>query len=75
MHMKKFILSLSAAVIAATVFAQSSVDIDFAAQGYENAAVVTDLTVGNVTVAFDKGTNNNAPKYYTSGSAVRVYGG
>ena len=32
---------------------------------------------GNVIefVVFDKGTNSNAPKYYTSGSAIRAYGG
>ena len=28
-----------------------------------------------VTVTFDKGTNNNAPKYYDNGTAIRCYGG
>ena len=51
-------------------------DIDFSAQGYTNEQVVSSATIdANVTVSFDKGTNNNAPKYYTSGSAIRCYGG
>ena len=49
--------------------------IDFSAKGYENSAEVTSVTGTLVSVAFDKGTNSNTPKYYTSGEAVRVYGG
>ncbi len=48
---------------------------DFTAQGYTNAQAVTELTVGNYKVTFTKGTNRNAPKYYTSGTAIRCYGG
>ena len=48
-------------------------NVDFTAQGYGNAEAVTTLTVGNVTVTFDNGGNTNAPKYYTSGTAVRMY--
>ena len=54
---------------------EDGVVLDFTAQGYANAEEVTSLTVDGVTVTFDKGTNNNAPKYYTTGDAVRVYGG
>ena len=32
------------------------------------------MTVSGYTATFDKGTNSNGPKYYTSGTAVRVYG-
>lgn len=48
----------------------------FTTQGYANQATVTSLTINAVTVTFSNGTNNNnPPKYYTSGTAVRVYGG
>ena len=29
----------------------------------------------NTSISFNKGSNTNTPKYYTGGSAVRVYGG
>ena len=51
------------------------VTIDLTAQDYDNAAEVASVSEGQVTVTFDKGTNNNSPKFYTTGSAVRVYGG
>jgi hypothetical protein len=51
-----------------------TVTIDFSEQGYENAQEVASATAGAVTFTFDKGTNNNAPKYYTTGTAVRMYG-
>ena len=44
-------------------------------KGYSNA---TDVPAKNGTVAsvsFNKGTNSNAPKWYSTGTAVRVYGG
>ena len=54
----------------------ANVTIDLTTQGYTNATEVTGLTVDGVTVAFDKGSNtSNAPKWYDSGSAVRVYAG
>lgn len=43
--------------------------------GYENGQEVKTVTGTNATVTFDKGTNNNTPKYYSTGTAVRVYGG
>lgn len=49
--------------------------LDFSNQGYENGEEVTSLTIDDVTVAFNKGTNSNVPKYYNTGAAVRVYGG
>ena len=51
------------------------VTIDLTAQGYANGAEVASVSEGQVTVTFDKGTNSNSPKFYTTGSAVRVYGG
>ncbi|MDE6871286.1 MAG: DNA-binding protein [Bacteroidales bacterium] len=54
---------------------ETVVTIDLTAQGYGNAVDVTTLTVDGITLTFDKGTNANTPKYYTSGASVRVYGG
>ena len=48
--------------------------IDFSAQGYENAQDISSFKGNNVTITFDKGTNKNGPKYYNTGTAVRVYG-
>jgi len=52
-----------------------TVTIDFTTQGYSNAAEVTSVTSDGITYKFDKGTGSNAPKYYTTGTAVRLYGG
>ena len=49
--------------------------IDFTAQGYSNEQAVTNVSGTNCTVTFNKGSNTNAPKYYTTGTAIRVYGG
>ncbi len=45
-------------------------------QDYANGDVVETLTFGDVTATLAKGSNsNNAPKYYTTGKAIRAYGG
>ena len=49
--------------------------ITMSEQGFSNAAEVTKVSGTVVTITFDKGTNSNASKYYTSGTAVRAYGG
>ena len=55
---------------------EGSITIDFTVQGYANAEDFASLTVNGVTVEGDKGDNSkNGPKYYTSGDAVRFYGG
>ncbi len=53
------------------------VTVDLTAQGYANEGAVTSCSDSTnvATVAFDKGSNSNAPKWYDTGSAVRVYGG
>ena len=48
--------------------------LDFTAQNYSDQTVVTQLNGTNCSVTLDKGTNTNAPKYFTSNSAVRLYG-
>ena len=54
----------------------NTVTFTASANGYSNSATVTTVNIGDyITATFDKGTNSNAPKYYTSGSAIRCYGG
>ena len=43
--------------------------------GYANGYVVETLTFGDVTATLANGSNSNAPKYYTTGKAIRAYGG
>ncbi len=52
-----------------------SESIDLSAQGFDNTEVVTTVNGAASTITFAKGTNNNDPKYYDSGSSVRCYGG
>ena len=50
--------------------------IVFSQCGYSNGQSVADVEIkidDNLTVVFSKGTANNAPAYYDSGSAVRMY--
>ncbi len=53
----------------------STESVDFSAQGYSNQQAIESYAGTNFAVAFNKGSNSNAPKYYTSGSAIRAYGG
>lgn len=55
---------------------EPTTSIDFSTKGYANAAAVTEVKIDdNVTAIFSQGTGTNAPKYYTTGTAVRCYGG
>lgn len=69
------------AVFAHTVMAENTpeiVTVIFAELGYANGTAVTEVSPngGDVTLTFDGGSNETlAPKYYTSGSAVRMYTG
>ena len=59
-------------------WAQTRTEVTWTAseQGYTNGQEITDVTFDeNVAATFAKGTNSNAPKYYTSGTAIRCYGG
>lgn len=54
------------------------VSVTFSELGFENAEAVAEVVLDETTntkITFDKGTNNNAPKYYNSGAAIRCYGG
>ena len=62
-------------VVTVTAPAGGSETIDFTAQGFSNNQAITTVNGTNFDVTFDKGNNSNAPKYYTSGTAIRAYGG
>ena len=50
--------------------------ITFSEQGFSNGQEITSISGTNFSITFAQGTNtNNAPKYYTSGTAIRAYGG
>ena len=52
----------------------NSISIDFSSQGFENAQEVTTITLTDgTTLTLDGGGNNNTPKYYNSGTAIRLY--
>ena len=50
-------------------------EVTFSNQGYTNQQEVSSYDGTNFSVAFNKGSNSNTPKYYTSGTAIRIYGG
>ncbi len=74
--MKKILLSLIGLLIGIGMYAEdTTVSFDFSAQRYENGTSIDAVTFdANVKATFDKGTNSNGPKYYTTGTALRLYG-
>lgn len=53
----------------------TTVVIDLSKQNFTNKQVIKEVTSDPVSLIFNKGTNTNPPKYYTTGTAVRLYGG
>lgn len=49
--------------------------VTFSDNGYANQEVVESYNGTDFNITFDKGTNSNVPKYFTTGSAIRCYGG
>lgn len=76
-HLRFLTMMLCLAAFHGVWAADKTVTIDLTAQGWANAQDVTSVqdASGAVTVTFDKGSGVNAPKYYTTGTAVRIYGG
>lgn len=68
--MTKFYSLLAVVAMTAAVNAQTSETITIT--GTNNTALANG-TQGDVTYSWDKGGNSNAPKYFTSGSAGRMY--
>lgn len=55
----------------------AEVTFDFSKQSYSNAQSFDGQTITlaeGVTASFDKGTNKTVPAYYTTGTAIRLYG-
>ena len=75
--MKRLLHLFLLAILQGTVFKANAevVSINLSAQGYTNAQDVSTLTKDGFTLTFNKGTGSNGPKYYTTGNAVRLYGG
>ena len=56
----------------------TTTSIDLSEKGYENQQDLNGIPISvnhDVTLTFYKGAGSNSPKYYTSGTAVRCYGG
>lgn len=72
--MKKFLLSLATLALAASTAMADQITVTWENEGFKNAEDVSTVTKTPVTFTFDKGTNDNGPKYYTTGKAIRFYG-
>ena len=73
--MKKLLLSMAFASAAFGFASAHEASVTFSALGFQNAEDVTSVKVNDdITLTFDKGTNSNSPKYYTTGTGVRLYG-
>lgn len=48
--------------------------VTFSSQGYTNGQAIETYTGTNFSIAFNKGSNSNAPTYYNTGTAIRAYG-
>ena len=71
---KKVFVAAFLAMICGNAMAEE--EIDLSSMGYENGVEVTEVKGANVTLTFAQGeAETNAPKYYNSGTAVRMYAG
>ena len=74
--MKKLLTFFMTALLAFGIGWAAEVTITMSQQGWTNAEDVTGVSSGDVSIAFDAGTNTqNSPKYYDTGSGVRLYNG
>ncbi len=72
--MKTFLSLFMMTLLTTTAWAGTTVELDFTT-GYTDQQEITKVTKNGVTLTFDKGTNTNPPRWYNSGSAVRLYAG
>ena len=75
--MKNLLTFFLTALLAFSVgWADTTEEITLSLQGWSDSQNVTSVSSGDVSITFDAGTNTqNSPKYYNSGSAVRMYNG
>ena len=72
-----FLLTACLLLLSGFIWGQTRAQINWVAseQGYENGQVIDTVEFdSNVSAIFNKGTNNNGPKYYNTGQAIRCYG-
>lgn len=75
------LLSAAGDVLATVALKQSApmsgnvevLEVDFTAQGWTNQQAIESLTVSPLTFTFASGGNSNVPKYYDSGTSLRMY--
>lgn len=53
----------------------TTVVIDLSKQNFKNQQEIKEVSSDPVSLIFNKGSNKNSPKYFTTGTAVRLYGG
>ncbi len=74
--MKKITCLLAALLLMCGLSWAQQITWSAANQGYENGQVIESVDFNDyVAGEFFKGTNTSGPKYYTTGSAIRCYGG
>ncbi|MCH5228450.1 MAG: hypothetical protein J1F12_00465 [Muribaculaceae bacterium] len=73
--MKKFLLTLATLFGLGMTASAGIANFTFSENGYENSEDVTEVVSAPITINFDQGDGLNAPKYYTSGTAIRAYYG
>ena len=71
----KFLLLFFALAVAIPPAWAGEESVTFLEQGYTDQQEITSYEGTNFSISFDKGTNKYAPKYFNSGTAIRVYGG
>ena len=70
----KLTLLLCTLIVGGNTWAETE-SVTFSEKGYDNQQTIQTYKGSAFTITFNKGTNSNAPKYYTTGSAIRIYGG
>ena len=74
--MKKALLSLAAVIGMGFAANADVVSFETSKGGYNNAAEVSEIKMNDeISITLEKGSNSNAPKYYSTGTAIRFYGG
>ncbi len=73
--LRRLILFLWMATVGAAVAHAADATLTFSEKGYSNGQEVTSVSGTNFTISFNKGTGSTAPKYYNTGTAIRIYGG
>lgn len=74
--MKRVLSLVMMAVLAIGAWAaEETIELTASAQGYSNGELVTTVEGDVVTLTFDQANSANAPAYYTTGDAVRLYNG